>query len=186
MTGLILRYGTIAGLIVAIPMVWRMLTIEADAGADPLGGMLVGYLTMLIALTAVFLGIKQYRDRIKGGAVKFLPAFGVGLAISVVAGVFYVVGWEISMAYSDFDFAQFWANYIVEGARAKGASAAELAQANADAQKFLAQYSNPLWRIPMTFIEIFPVGILVSLISAAILRNSRVLPARRASGSPHP
>ena len=177
MTGLILRYGTIAGLIVAIPMVWRMLSIEADSDADPLGGMLVGYLTMLVALTAVFLGIKHYRDKVKGGVVKFLPACGVGLAISAVASVFYVVGWEISMAFSDFDFAQFWANYIVEGARAKGATAAQLAQAQADAQEFLVQYSNPLWRVPMTFIEMFPVGILVSLISAAILRNSRVLPA---------
>jgi hypothetical protein len=157
-------------------MVWRMLSIEADAGADPLGGMLVGYLTMLVALTAVFLGIKHYRDKVKGGVVKFLPAFGVGLAISAVASVFYVVGWEISMAFSDFDFAQFWANYIIEGARAKGATAAQLAQAEADAQEFLVQYSNPLWRVPMTFIEMFPVGILVSLISAAILRNSRVLP----------
>jgi hypothetical protein len=151
--------------------------VEADAG-DPLGGMLIGYLTMLVALTAVFLGIKHYRDKVKGGVVKFLPAVGVGLAISAVAGVFYVVGWEISMAYSEFDFARYWSNYLVEGARAKGANAAELARAEADAQRFLVQYANPLWRIPMTFIEIFPVGVLVSLISAAILRNSRVLPAR--------
>jgi hypothetical protein len=177
MIGLILRYGTVAGLIVAIPMVWRMLSVEADAG-DPLGGMLIGYLTMLVALTAVSLGIKHYRDKVKGGVVKFLPAVGVGLAISAVAGVFYVVGWEISMAYSEFDFARYWSNYLVEGARAKGANAAELARAEADAQRFLVQYANPLWRIPMTFIEIFPVGVLVSLISAAILRNSRVLPAR--------
>jgi hypothetical protein len=92
--------------------------------------------------------------------------------------VFYVVGWEISMAYSEFDFAQYWANYLVEGARAKGATAAELARAEADAQRFLVQYADPLWRIPMTFIEIFPVGVLVSLISAAILRNSRILAAR--------
>ncbi len=46
-------------------------------------------------------------------------------------------------------------------------------------ETFKAQYANPLFRLPMTFIEIFPVGVLVSLISAAILRNPRVLPARR-------
>jgi hypothetical protein len=43
---------------------------------------------------------------------------------------------------------------------------------------FKRQYANPLFRLPMTFAEIFPVGVLVSLVSAAILRNPRVLPAR--------
>jgi hypothetical protein len=178
MTALILRYGTLAGLIVAIPMVWRMLTIDASQGMDPLGGMLVGYLTMIVALTAVFLGIKQYRDKYRGGVVRFLPAFGVGLAISAVACLFYVVGWEISMAFSEFDFTAFYSNHMIEAAKAKGASPEQLAKAMADAKDFVEMYRNPLYRMPITFIEMFPVGLLVSLISATILRNSRVLPAR--------
>jgi hypothetical protein len=43
---------------------------------------------------------------------------------------------------------------------------------------FKLQCANPLLRLPMTFAEIFPVGMLVSLISATILRNPRMLPAR--------
>lgn len=178
MTALILRYGIIAGLIVAIPMVWRMLTLDASQSTDPLGGMLVGYLTMIVALTMVFLGIKHYRDQKLGGAIRFVPALGVGLGISAVACVFYVIGWEISLAYSPFDFAQYYSNYMVEAAKAKGASSEELAQAVSEAQSFIVMYRNPLMRMPITFIEMFPVGVLVSLISAAILRNSRVLPAR--------
>jgi hypothetical protein len=172
------RYGIIAGLIVAIPMVARMLTAEASQTSDPLGGMLAGYLTMLVALTAVFLGIKNYRDKVLGGAIRFLPAFGLGLSISAVACVLYVIGWEISIAYSEFDFTKFYADYMVESARAKGATGAELAKATAEAQSFAQSYRNPLVRIPFTFIEMFPVGLLVSLISAAILRKSNVLPAR--------
>jgi hypothetical protein len=178
MTGLVLRYGTIAGLIVAVPMVWRMLTLDASQSKDPLGGMALGYLVMLIALTAVFLGVKSYRDKVLGGAIRFLPALGVGLAISAVACVFYVIGWEISMAYSDFDFMEYYSNYLIEAARAKGASAAELAKAAEDAKSFAEMYANPFVRMPLTFVEMFPVGIVVSLISAAVLRNSRVLPAR--------
>jgi hypothetical protein len=177
MSGIILRYGIVAGLIVAVPMVWRMLSAEA-ADPNPLGGMLVGYLTMLVALTAVFLGIKQYRDKVLGGAIRFLPAFGVGLAISAVACVFYVVGWEISMAFSEFDFTAWYSNYMIEAAKAKGASAEDLARATEEARRFADSYRNPLVRIPFTFVEMFPVGVLVSLISAAVLRNSRVLPAR--------
>ena len=50
----------------------------------------------------------------------------------------------------------------------------------ADAEAFATNYANPLYRMPLTFIELFPVGVLITLISAAVLRNSRVLPARRA------
>ena len=177
MTALILRYGTIAGLIVAIPMVWRMLTLDAG-DQEPLGGMLLTYLVMLVALTAVFLGVKSYRDRVRGGAIRFLPALGVGLAISIVACLFYTVAWEISLAYSDFDVSKYLMDYFVEAARAKGASAEELAKATAEAQAFNEKYANPFFRMPLTFIEMFPVGVVVSLISAAVLRNSRVLPAR--------
>jgi hypothetical protein len=177
MTALILRYGTIAGLIVAVPLVWQMLTLPPDA-TEPTGGMLLGYLTMLVALSAVFVGVKHYRDRFHGGVIRFLPALGVGLGISAVACVLYVIGWEISMAYSDFDFARYYSNAMVDGARAKGASAAELEKVAADARAFTAMYAKPHVRIPITFVEMFPVGLLVSLISAAVLRNSRVLPAR--------
>jgi hypothetical protein len=180
MIGIILRYGIIAGFIVGIPMVWRMLTVDANA-TDPLGGMLVGYLTMLVALTAVFLGIKHYRDKVLGGAIRFLPAFGLGLGISAVACVLYVVAWEISMAYSDFDFIAWYSNYMIDAAKAKGASSEQLAKAAADAKAFADSYRDPMVRIPFTFIEMFPVGLLVSLISALVLRNSRVLPARAAN-----
>ena len=77
------------------------------------------------------------------------------------------------------DFADTYARAMIAAQKAKGASPEVLAKLAADMEVFKAQYANPLFRLPMTFIEIFPVGLLVSLISAAILRNPRVLPARR-------
>ena len=52
----------------------------------------------------------------------------------------------------------------------------------AEMAQFGEMYANPLIRMPITFIEIFPVGLVISLIAAALLRNSRFLPAR----SPQP
>jgi hypothetical protein len=80
MVSLILRYGIIGGLIVAIPMLWQWLPLKE--GDHPPGGLLLGYSVMLVALTTVFLGVKQYRDRKLGGVIRFLPALGVGLGIS--------------------------------------------------------------------------------------------------------
>jgi hypothetical protein len=178
MTKVIIRYGIIAGLIVALPWVWIMARLPTGASLDDVGGMVQGYIIMIVGLTMVFLGIKHYRDRVLGGVIRFGQAFLVGLGITVVASIFYVVGWEIASAISHFDFANAYAQSMIEAARAKGANAAELAKASADAADFTRMYANPMFRLPMVFIEIFPVGLLVSLISAAVLRNSRILPAR--------
>ena len=179
MLRLITLYGIFAGLIVAIPMVWMMMTLTKDAA--PGNGAFYGYLTMIVALTTVFIGIKHYRDKVLGGVIKFGPALLVGLGISAVASVVYVIGWEISLVFSDYDFADSYSKAMVEAARAKGLSPEEIQKASADAESFVTMYRNPLFRMPITFIEMFPVGVLISLISAAVLRNSRILPARAAT-----
>ena len=105
-------------------------------------------------------------------------ALWIGLGVSVVAGVIYTLGWEISLAATHYEFADSYGAAMIAAARAHGASPARLAEVAASMQAFKAQYANPLYRLPMTFAEIFPVGVVISLVSAALLRNSRFLPAR--------
>ena len=50
----------------------------------------IGYLVMVIALSLIFVGVKQYRDKHLGGVIKFGKAFLIGLYISLVAGAIYV------------------------------------------------------------------------------------------------
>ena len=69
---------------------------------------------------------------------------------------------------------------MIAHAKAKGVSGAKLAKLTAEMEQFRIQYANPLYRIFEGYTEILPVGVLVSLVSAALLRNSRFLPARRA------
>jgi hypothetical protein len=173
-----LVYGLVAGLVVAIPMNVMMLALHDH---PPLAwGMLFGYATMLIALSAVFVGIKRYRDRELGGVIGFWPALGLGLGISVVAGIIYVLAWELSLAITHTDFASAYANTLIAEKRAAGLSGDALAKLTAEMDVFKTQYANPLYRMAMTFSEIFPVGVLVSLISAGLLRNRRFLSAQRA------
>jgi hypothetical protein len=177
MISLFARYGIIAGIIVAIPMFWRVLS---STHGDMAQEMLIGYLTMIVGLTAVFLGVKRYRDKVLGGVIKFGPAFGLGLGISVVASLTYAIGWELCMAFGSGDFIASYSQAMIDAARAKGASPAELQKVIAEADSFAKMYANPLIRFAFTFIEMFPVGLLISLISAALLRNPRLLPARAA------
>ena len=174
----ILRYGLIAGIIVGLPMI---VTFVAFSGHLPLSyGMIIGYTTMLIELSTVFVALKRHRDADLGGVIGFWKGFGLGLGISAVASVIYVVTWEGITAFTHMDFATGYANAMVEQQKAAGASAEVIARTSAEMEQFKIDYANPLYRLPMTFTEIFPVGVLVSVIAAALLRNRRFLAVRRA------
>ena len=175
MSRIILKFGLAAGPIVAIPMCLLVANAEPGSAAT---SHFVGYLIMLLALSLIFFAVKRVRDQELGGVIRFVPALLVGLGISVVAGVIYVVAWEITLAVTDFAFIDAYSKAAIEAARAKGGSPGEIEAVVAQMAEFREQYANPLFRMPVTFIEIFPVGVLVSLISAALLRNSRFLPAR--------
>jgi len=173
----ILTYGTAAGLIVGVPL--TVLTLSMDGHHMMQWGMLVGYGLMLLAFTTIFVAIKSRRDGPCGGVIGFWPAFGMGIGIAFVAGLFYVLAWEIGQALSGGDFARTYSDAIIAQQRAAGASAEALARSTAEMAEFRKSYANPLFRLPMTFIEIFPVGVLVSVVAAALLRNSRFMPVRR-------
>ncbi len=173
----ILSYGVVAGLLVGVPL--SAITIGMDGETMSHYGMLIGYTMMLIALSTVFVAIKRRRDEELGGVIRFWPAFALGLGISFVASVIYVVAWEAAQAVTGSDFARGYSDMLIAQEKAKGVSGAALAKFVAEMDAFRVQYANPLWRLPMTFAEIFPVGVLVSLISAGLLRNSRFMAVRR-------
>ena len=171
----ILKYGVIAGLIVGILMA-ATIPLVRNTPAEPYG-MAIGYTTMLIALSTIFVAIKRRRDA-QGGVIRFWPAFALGLGISVVAGIIYVIAWDIMLPLLPGDFMGELIADMVETEKAKGLSGEALAKLTADMEQFRRDYANPLYRWPITFTEVFPVGVLVSLVSALVLRNPRVLPAR--------
>src|SRR6185312_7978737 len=138
-----------------------------------IAGLIVG-----IALAAVSLGVGQDPGSPWSYLVGYLTML-IGLSTSFIAGIFYVIAWEVALYFGHLDFAGKYAKAMIEGAKAKGLTGDALAKAVADAEQFKTMYANPLYRIPETFIEIFPVGVLVSLVSAGLLRNSRFLAARR-------
>lgn len=170
-----LIYGTIAGVIVISVMTAGIAMSGGEGGAS---SQAFGYLIMLIALSLIFIGIKRHRDQNLGGVIKFGPAFGLGLAIAAVAGVFYVAGWEAYLASTDYAFIHEYTEGLIEKKRAEGVTGEELQKVVENMEAMVKNYANPLYRLPITFSEIFPVGLIIALISALILRNSKAFPAR--------
>ena len=138
----------------------------------------LGYLVMIVALSSIFLGIKRYRDGDLGGVIRFGSAFLMGLGITTVASIIYVAVWELYLLVTDYAFIEAYTSSVLAAMEADGVAAGVLDAEAAKMEAMKEQYANPLFRIPVTFLEIFPVGLLITLISAAVLRNPKVLPAR--------
>ncbi len=175
MRKIIVLYGCISGLIVIASM------IIGYTAADRRGffaSEIFGYLVMLVALSIIFFGIKRARDIEYGGVIKFGKALGIGIAISGIAGAMYVLGWEYYLYLTDYAFIEDYTGLLIEKEKQAGVTGEALEQFRYEMQIMKDRYANPLYRLPMTFIEIFPVGVLISLMSSAVLRNSNILPAK--------
>jgi hypothetical protein len=166
----VLTFGLISGAISSGLMLASVPFME-QIGFDR--GVILGYTAIVLSFLLVFFGIRSYRENVGGGQISFGRAFSVGILITLVSCVIYVVTWEI--VYFNFlpDFLEKYANYSVEKARASGASAEEITRLVADMNNFKTLYDNPLINAAFTFIEPFPIGLLITIISAAILRKRR-------------
>ncbi len=169
MKKLVLVYGIIAGLIVAGMMAFS--TGYYCAKGDFEGGMIYGYSAMIIAFSMIFVGIKSFRDKHNAGVINFGKAFKIGFLISLIASTIYVVGWLITYYYFIPDFMDKYAAAMIAKAKASGVSADALAKKTADMAQMKEWYKNPLFIILMTYVEILPVGLIVTFISSLILRR---------------
>lgn len=164
-------YGLIAGAVVSAFMTITMLSMAKDdtvhTGALP---MVIGYLGMLIAFTFIFVAIKSYRDKQANGIISFGKALGIGLLITLVASTLYVITWAI--VYTNFlpHYMDQYCAAMIEEAKAS-LSGAALQQKIDEISKAKEMYATPWGFILFTYAEILPVGILVSLIVALVLKR---------------
>ena len=170
MNKIILVYGSITGAVIIGSM---MLGIwAASSGSNSFfASETIGYSIMLIGFSMIFVATKKYRDQELGGVINFKTALKVGLGISLVAGIVYVITWEVNLYLTDYAFIEEYTNSIIDKARESGATQEELSATIQQMEEMKAQYDNPLYRLPITFTEIFPLGLLLSLISAGLFRN---------------
>ena len=166
----ILTYGVISGAIVSglvfasFPF-WNSGVINFDNGE------LVGYTTMVLALSVVFFGIKSCRDTLFDGSITFWKAFRIGLLISLIASCMYAIAWEISYHTFASGFMERMTEYNLQKIRSGGPSEEELQRAVEEMEQFSALYKNVFFRFGITIAEILPVGIVITLISSLLLRR---------------
>ena len=170
MKRIVLTFGLIAGAILSVMMLLT-LPFHDQIGFDK--GYIIGYTTMVLAFLMIFVGVKTYRDTVAGGKVTFGQAFKVGLLIMLVASVCYVVTWEVIYYTISPDYLDKYAAYSIEKLKQSGASAEAIAAKTQEMAKFKIMYQNPLVNIAFTLLEPLPVGLLFTLVAAAVLSRKR-------------
>lgn len=171
MKRIVLIYGAIAGFIVTSMMVGS--TYLCYNQEDFKGNMLVGYAGMLLAFAFVFLGIKRYRDTLHDGYISFGKAFQVGALITLVASTMYVGVWLVEYYAFIPDFMDKYTAHVMREAKEAGSTAAELEAKQKEMAQMGEWYKNPLFVVLMTYVEILPLGLVVALISAWVLKKKQ-------------
>lgn len=162
------KYGLLSGLVLAVTMA---VTVPFEHHIKASYGMLVGYTSMVLSFLIVFVGVKHYRDTECGGSIAFGRAFVAGALMMLIACVCYVAMWEALSATVEKNFAHDYAASMVKRAQDSGLQGAALDARIAEAHKFEAMYSNPLYRMSMTLLEPLPVGLVMAVVTAGILRR---------------
>jgi hypothetical protein len=175
MKKLIVTYGLIAGVVVAA-MMFITMPLHRSGVLDMQSGQIVGYASMIVAFSTIFFAIKSYRDQHSGGTISFGKGVTIGVLITLVASFVYVIAWEICLVTVAPDFIQYMETQYVNEAIENGESNEEIVKAKNDMAELKDLYKIPAIRYGMTFLEIFPVGLLITLISAALLRKKSFLP----------
>ncbi len=169
----VLIYGIIAGIIVSSLMLLSVNYMSyCEGNVDFETSMLIGYASMLIAFSLVFVGIKNYRDKYNGGIISFGKAFKIGIMIVLIASTIYVIAWLIDYFFFIPEFLEKYSTHVLEELKASGATQLEIDKQVEEMASFGKMYQNPFFNAMMTYMEILPVGLVVTLISSLVLKRN--------------
>jgi hypothetical protein len=172
----VLTFGLISGAIMGA-MMFGTMGLIGRIGFDR--AEILGYTSMVLAFLLVFFGIRSYRENVGGGTISFGRAVAVGILIMVISSVCYVIAWEIIYFNFAHDFVNKYADYMVQQVKSSGASQQVIQAKLEEMRRFKQLYDNPFFNVAITFLEPLPVGVIITLISAVILR-------KRSKGAPSP
>ena len=169
MKKIVIVFGLISG-VISSGLMFMLLPFVRSGAIDNDTGTIIGYTTIVLSFVLVFFGIRSYREN-AGGVITFGRATAVGLLITLISCVIYVVSWEIIFFKLMPDFGEKYAAREIQKMRTNGAPEAAIAAKTKEMEEMNAMLKNPLTNAALTFLEPFPVGLIMTLVSAAILRK---------------
>ena len=168
MKKIVLTYGLISGGIAAAIMLGTLPFLHLFEGYQ---NYVVGYTGIVLSALLIFFGVRSYRENVGNGKISFGRGFAVGILIALISAACYVAAWEVVYYKLSPGFADKIFDKEVQQLKASGAPQVQIDEKARQVESFKKLYANPLVNVCFTFIEPFPVGLLMTLISAVILRR---------------
>jgi hypothetical protein len=162
----VLTYGLVSGAIATVLMLAHVPFMDGSRRA-----LVVGYTGIVLSALVIFFGVRSYRETVGHGQISFGRGFAVGILIALISAACYVAAWEV-VYYSSPGIADHVFDKQLEELKASGAPQEKIDETAREVESFKKLYANPFVNIAFTFIEPFPVGLLIALISAVILRRN--------------
>jgi hypothetical protein len=176
----VLTFGLIAGVMISVLMGGSLLIANKIGSGH---SMALGYTIMVASFLLIYFGIRSYRDNTLAGQISFGRAFTCGILITLITTICYVAMWEV--LYFNF-MPHFMDGYFaaqIHKVQSSGLDTAAIAAQVAAIQRSAQLYQNPFVNMAYTFIEPFPVGLIMTLVSAAILRRKAPVESATAPGA---
>ena len=168
MKKIVLVYGLISGAVAGTLMLLTLPFMDKLEGG---AGYAVGYTGMILSGLLIFFGVRSYRENVGGGTMTFGRGFQVGILIALISAVCYVATWEFIYFKLEPDFCDKHFGAQVERLKASGAPPEKVAAAEQQLATMKSLLANPVTNAALAFLEPIPVGLLITLISAAVLRK---------------
>jgi hypothetical protein len=162
----VLIFGLVIGTILCANMIVMVNLMYTNT--DFKGNDIVGYAAMVVMFSLIFFGIRNYRNKQLDGYISFGKAFKMGTLIALVGSTMYVVVWLFYYYLFVPDFIEVYSSYVL-----KECSASDLPAKTAEMTNFKEMYKNPLFVILITYSEVLPIGLVVALVSALILKKKQ-------------
>jgi len=165
----VLVFGFILGGLITTMMIYG--TMQCCRNPEAKSNDVAGYAALIVAFSFIFIGIKNFRDKYNGGLISFGKAFRVGFFISLIASTIYMIVWLFNYYLFTPEFIDKYTQHVLYVARTDGASQLELEKKAAEMADLKQLYKNPLFVVLHSYIEVLPIGLVVSLISSLILKR---------------
>lgn len=174
MKGIVLRYGLLSGTIVSLIMATSMIYFHKfNEGIDFSWSMIIGYSSMVIAFSMIFVAIRAFRDNINSGIISFGKALLIAFLVVLISSTMYVVTWAIVYKTVMPDFMEKYTSSMLEELK-KTVSETEWKMKEKEMEEFKNMYNKPFYFAMMTYSEIIPVGLIIAFIAAGIMKRRNV------------
>jgi hypothetical protein len=159
-------YGLVIGVIISANTIVMMSMMKTNPGFE--GNEVVGYAAMVILFSLIFFGVRNYRNKLLDGVISFGKAFKTGFLIALVGSTLYVASGLLYMHFFMPEFIDLYIEFVL-----KNTPPEQLQAKTTEMTNFKEMYKNPFFAILISYFEVLPIGVLVALISALILKKKQ-------------